>query len=279
MARPAGHLEQIRALAAGGRLAFIGGVRADQTSQITAYDHLAEKVDFTIEVPAHVRALVLTDDAVVAACADGLVRVYAQKGGAPVREIKAHQGACHALAFRGGELATGGEDGALRTFTFSSGKKKKEWQLSSRPLRAVAIDPAGESYAAGGDDGVVRVIREGDPQRDMAGHDGPVTCLGFTPADGRLVSGGEDGTVRIWYLVGAVESDVRGKDDTLHTGGTTALLFPPAKDPQELGERLVSAGADGKLRVWRMSERRKPRTLEAGSKAIHALAYAPSTRA
>lgn len=278
MAQPIGHLEKVRALATSARLCWVAGVRADKSSQINAYDHVAEKPEHVIEVPSHVLALVAGEDLLVAACSDGIVRVYTQKDGKSIREIKAHEGACNALALRKGVLATGGADGALRLFDLSNGKKTKEWHLSSRPLRAVAIDPAGESFAGAGDDGVVRVIGHGEERRDMTGHDGPVSCLAFTPADGRLVSGGEDGMVRIWYLIGAVESDVRGKDDSGHLGGVLGLMFLPAKDPTELGERLASCGADGKVRLWRMSERRKPRTLEAGSEPVFALAFAPSTR-
>src|SRR5207248_11331422 len=134
------------------------------------------------------------------------------------------------------------------------GKKESDHTLSGRPLRAVAIDPTGESIAGAGDDGVVRMVTlENGARRDMSGHDGGVTCLAFTPADGRLVSGGEDGTVRIWYLVGDVESDVRGKDESGHAGGVTAVMFAPAKEASDVGERLISAGVDGNIRVWRMS--------------------------
>jgi ParB family chromosome partitioning protein len=274
-AQPVAHLEKVRALAATGRLCFVGGVRADAKSEITAYDFVAEKPAYVISVPSHVLALVATDDALIAGSIDGHVRAYAVKDGHALWDVNAHAGGCTSLAVQGKVLATGGVDGALRLLGVGDGKQKKEWALSLRPLRAVAIDPAGESFAAGGDDGVVRVVGDGRDRRDMSGHDGPVLALAFTPADGRLVSGGEDGTVRIWYLVGEVESDLRGKDDTLHTGGATAVLFPPAKDAAEIGERLVSVGADGKLRVWRMSERRKPRSFDTGSDALFALAFLP----
>lgn len=277
MAQPIGHLEQIQALAATDRLLFVGGTRAGRESEVSIYDHIADKPLPPFGVPAHVLALAANEAHVFVACSDGVVRVHTHDGQLE-REITVCESgaACTALALRGDEILTGGADGVLRVFGVKSGKISKEWTMTPLPLRAVAIDPAGELYAAGGDDGVIRVVGEGAVQRDMPGHDGPVTCLSFTPTDGRLVSGGEDGTVRIWYLIGAIESEVRAKDDTLHVGGTNALLFPPAKHPAALGERLVSAGADGKLRVWRMSDRRKPRTLNAGSEPIRALAWMPS---
>ncbi len=277
--QPVGHLEKVRALAATGRFCVVAGVRADAESNITVYDQVAEKPAYVVHVPAHVLALAASEELIVAAGADGSVRAFAAKDGKNLWSMQAHPGACTALAIRGAVVATAGVDGVVRVFHLADGKLKKEWPLSARPLRSVAIDPSGEMFAAGGDDGVVRVVAEGRERREMAGHDGPVLAVAFTPADGRLVSGGGDGAVRIWYLVGDVESDVRGKDDTLHAGGVTALVFPPAKDPAEVGDRLVSAGADGKLRVWRMSERKKPRTFETGVEPLFGLAFLPSTRA
>ncbi|WP_394822786.1 HEAT repeat domain-containing protein [Pendulispora albinea] len=291
MAQSVGHFEKVRALAATARHLMIGGHRAVTGSVITVYDHVSDKLDYEIAVASHVNALALVpngksaSETLIAGCADGFVRLYNVKAGrsseakgALLREIPAHTGACHALAVRGNAIATAGADGALRVFALD-GTKKGEWQLASRPLRSVAMAPEADgTLAAGGEDGVVRVLREGDPTLTLSGHDGAVTCLLFTPADGRLVSGGDDGTVRIWYLAGDAESEVRSKDDSLHVGGTTALLFAPAKSPDDEGERLISAGADGKLRVWRMSERRKPRTLNAGSEAARALAFAPKAR-
>ncbi len=284
MAQAAGHFERVRALAVSARLVAIGGVRARSTSQLTVYDFISEKVEHTIDVPAHVLGLTATEDAFVAACSDGKLRVYDAKGGKLVREISAHTGAANAVTVHGELVASAGNDGAVRVYTLKDGKRVHELALSSRPLRAVAVDPEGEAFAGAGDDGVVRVVwpgRKEDGRREMSGHDGGVTCLVFTPADGRLISGGEDGTIRLWYLAGDVDADVRGKDDSGHAGGVTALVFVPAKDPKDaavVGERFASAGVDGKVRVWRVSERRKPRSFET-AEPIYALAFAARTGA
>ncbi len=284
MTQPASHFERVRALAVLARTVAIGGVRARPSSQITLYDFIAEKLEVAIEVPAHVLGLAALDGAFVAACSDGKLRFYDAKDGKLTREIAAHTGGVNAVAVHGDLVASAGQDGAVRVYTAKDGKRVHEFALSSRPLRAVAIDPEAEAFAGAGDDGVVRVVwpaRKEDARREMSGHDGGVTCLTFTPADGRLISGGEDGTIRLWYLAGDVDADVRGKDDSGHAGGVTALVFIPAKDPKDaavVGERFASAGVDGKVRVWRVSERRKPRSFET-SEALHALAFATRTGA
>lgn len=276
MANTIGHLEQVRALAVAGRFLAIGGVRADGQSQLWFYDYISDKAEKSVTLPAHVLGLAAEDDQVVAACSDGKLRVYDVTKGEEIQVISAHESAANAVAIGKDVIVSVGADGSLRTFAKKSGKKQKEWALSSRPLRAVAIEPAGEGYAAAGDDGVVRVVwTRDDSKREMNGHDGPVLSLAFTPADGRLVSGGEDGTLRIWFLIGEVEADVRGTDDSGHAGGTTAILFLPGKDANDVGQKIASAGRDGKVRIWRTGERRKPRTFETRAEPLFALSFAP----
>lgn len=276
MAPALGNLEKVRALAISGRFLAVGGMRAQERSQLSLFDHIGDKLEKQVELPAHVLALAADDAGFVAACADGKLRFVSQAG-AVEREVAAHQGAVHAVALLGDLLVSAGADGVAKLWARKTGAPRAgtaELSLSSRALRAVAIEPRGAAIATGGDDGVVRVVWLADGRtRDMPGHDGPVLSLAFTPEDGRVVSGGEDGTTRLWYLEGAVEADVRGQDDTGHAGGTTAIAFLPAKDKERVGERFLTAGLDGKLRIWRTNERRKPRGLETrGAEPLYALA-------
>jgi ParB family chromosome partitioning protein len=281
-----GHYEKVRALAANARLLLVGGARASAISRLTAYESSTNKVAWSVELPAAVLGLALAGESWVAACADGAVRVGALGDGAVQREVKdAHLGACTAVSVNAeGTLAfTVGLDGALRAWELAKGKRVHEWQASPQPLRAVAVDPSGTYAACAGDDSVVRsfTLANGS-RRDMPGHEGAVRALSFTPRDGRLVSAGDDGKLRIWYLVGAVEHEVRGDKDSGHAGAVLALLFPPTPTPErgeEAADRIFSSGDDGKVKAWRLDERRKPRTLDCGSKPVHALAFAPPVSA
>ncbi|MDY7226456.1 HEAT repeat domain-containing protein [Hyalangium rubrum] len=281
-----GNIEKVRALAANGRVLLLGGARAASASRLTAYDFSSNKVLWSVELPSAVLALALAGERWVAAGADGTVRVGTLGEGKLERELSgAHPGGCTGLALSpdGQRLYTVGVDGALRGWALDSGKKLHEWQASPQPLRAVAVDPGHTFAACAGDDGVVRsfTLATG-ARRDMAGHEGAVRALAFTPRDGRLASAGDDGRIRIWYLVGAVEFEVRGDKDSGHAGPVLALLFPPTPTTEpsaEPSDRFWTAGADGKVKVWRLDERRKPRTLDCGSKPLHALAFAPPPNA
>lgn len=277
-----GNLEKVRALAVSGRLVAVAGVRAGETSSVTLFDYVADRLQKSAELPAQVLALAGDDAGFVAAASNGALLELSQAG-AVKRETPAHNGAVTAVTLQGDLLASVGQDGFLRLWSRKSGAARKglpELQVSAQALRAVAVSPAGDAVAAAGDDGVVRVVSlEDGAVREMPGHEGAVLSLAFTKLDGRLVSGGEDGTVRLWYLVGEVEADVRGKDESGHIGGTSAIAFLPTKGREQEGERFVTAGRDGKLRFWRTDERRKPRTLETrGNEPLHAALVVPFER-
>ena len=279
-----GNIEKVRALAANTRLLLVGGARASAASRVTAYEPGSNKVLWTTELPSAVLALSISGERWAAAGADGTLHFGTLSDGqAPIQRHGAHPGGVTALASSadGKQLFSAGTDGTVRGWDWESTHQLHEWKASPQPLRAVAVDASGTYVACGGDDGVVRAFTVASgARRDMPGHEGAVRALTFTPRDGRLVSGGDDGKLRIWYLVGAVEFEVRGDKDSGHAGAVLALLFPPTPAAQpgdeEPGDRVWSAGSDGKLKVWRLDERRKPRTLDVGSKAVNALAFVPA---
>lgn len=274
-----GQLEKVRALAASGTMLAIGGVRAGAKSQLTLFDLATKKVARTIDVPSHVLALAFHGNRLVAGCLDGFIRTYDASTGAAGKDAQAHAGGVFALAVSqdGAELASAGADGNARLWSLDTLTGGASHSLSTQALRAVAVSAT--HLAAGGDDGVVRVVTKGSgARRDMPGHAGPVLSLCFTPRDGRLASSGDDGTVRFWFLDGAIEAEVRGANEQGHAGGAYAMVFGPVPaDVADAPDRLFSAGADAKVKVWRLDERRKPKSYDLLD-VIRAVTFVPPVK-
>ncbi len=285
MAFDLGHFEKVRAIVAGARVVAVGGVRAGASSQVTAFDPASNKRLWVADLRAHVLGACLLEDVILCACSDGQVQALRAANGEAAWSLPAHAGAVSAVAAApdGASFATAGADGSLQIWSAAKREKKASFALSARALSAAAISPDGAMIGAAGDDGVVRVVTLADGSvREMPGHEGAVRALAFTPRDGRIASGGEDGTIRLHYLQGPIEHETRGTDDTGHAGGVLALVFAPTppldKDGEDPGDRLLSAGADGKIRMWRLGDRRKPRSFDGDGGPIHALAIAPAPR-
>ena len=76
-----GHFEKLRALCGTTRLLITGGTRTGAASQIVIFDHVANKLRHTVDVPAHVLGLCLQGDHVLCAGADGSLRIYGLESG------------------------------------------------------------------------------------------------------------------------------------------------------------------------------------------------------
>lgn len=270
-----GHMERVCAVATHERVWAFGGTRTGASSAITVVS--GDKVRAHIELDTHTQGIVVTREGVFATCQDGSLRGFTHAG-KPMFSVPAHGvgRTVVALAAGGKKLVTAGADGVVRRWSATDGTPDGAWTLSSAALYAVAVDPSGEVLAAAGADGVVRTIALANgARREMQGHDGAVRALAFTPRDGRLASAGDDGIVRIWYLVGAIECETRGADQSGHQGAVRALAFAPfaREDGHDVGDRLYSAGDDGVVKIWRLEDRKRTRAIELESAPALALAF------
>nr|WP_062339413.1 hypothetical protein [Herbidospora sakaeratensis] len=170
---------------------------------------------------------------------DGAVRLWDLRTGG-LRVLRGHKGTTVDVAFSpdGTRLASSGHDATVRIWPVAGGEPEI-LRGHEAATKGLAFDPAGERLASGGIDGTARVWRltgSADPIV-LRGHRGTVEDVAFT-GDGRLVTAGDDGTVRLWNPGGGGEPLVlRG-----HRGAVWQVAM--------VGGQVASAGEDGSLRLW-----------------------------
>ncbi len=177
--------------------------------------------------------------------ADSILTVWdASAPQSPVGQIEAHDGAATAVASaeRGGFIATGGEDHAVRLWRAGDLSLVRTYRGHREPVSALAFSPDGRHVAAAALDGRIRVWSTSSSSlyRLNSQHKGRVRGLAFSPSGDVLASAAEDGTVQLWNL--RQSRVVRAPAE----GGTPAHALAFAPD----GSRAAVASADGSVRFW-----------------------------
>ncbi|MCI0462018.1 MAG: WD40 repeat domain-containing protein [Gemmataceae bacterium] len=214
----------------------------------------------TLPVEREVRALAMSPDGkhVVSAGDDPAIQLWDVETGKASASLQGHTDWVLSLTFSADSklLASGGHDGLVRLWDASAGKKLRDLPGLPMPppktppepsaVLSLAFSPDGNLLAAGGSDGVVRLINPGDGKlvRELKGHTSAVAGLAFHPGGKLLASAGKDRTVRLWDPTsGAMVKALEG-----HTAWVQGVAFCAQ------GTRLASVGADQTVRVWDLSE-------------------------
>ncbi|MEV6981268.1 caspase family protein [Sphaerisporangium sp. NPDC051017] len=135
-------------------------------------------------------------------------------------------------------------------------------------VRSIAYSPGGASFAAGSDDGLVRVV---DPKTNsglavLPGHLGPVRAVAYSPDGKSLATGSDDRTVKIWNIATGTATVTLRR----HTGAVESVAYSPD------GRRLASAGDDGVVLLWDLTARVPTAVaLTAGTGPVYAVAFGP----
>ena len=156
-------------------------------------------------------------------------------------------------------LISASEDSSLRLWHVENGLIQTIEEHTGG-VWCVAFSPNGKYVASGGADGMILLwtVRQSSAQIWLAprpislrGHRDWVRSLRFSPDGEFLASGSDDGTVRLWPLL----------PEALQTPSGIGELLPPLTghdgvvwdvDFDASGERLLSAGADGTIRLWNL---------------------------
>lgn len=240
-----GHADQVTCVAAApaGQVAYTGSL--DQT--VRAFDAASGQLQRQFNnVLGPVLALAVSADGglLAAATRGGIVQFWNAGDGAD-RLSLATGASVRGLAFhpQGQGLATAAEDGTVRL-----------WQLPTpprvlaghgQPVTVVAISPDGELACTSGADRMLRLWRvaDGGQLRTWEGHPQSVTAAVFHPTQPQLATADTAGQIRVWSLEGTPVAEF------FSPGGAVQTL---AYD--DVGTRLLTASADGSLRIWELPQ-------------------------
>lgn len=212
---------------------------------------------------APVTDIAVRPDSGQAVSADGAgeLRFWNAASGTAEGVLGAHPQRISGVAYHpdGTQLATLGDEGTLRLWQLPPAQPV-QFAGNGNSVTAVALTVDGKNLVTGGADKTIRVFDATNGQQVRTFPDVPeaVTSLALNADSSLTVAGSVNGVIRFWNTADGTPRKGPEADNpnavppspmlTGHTTAVTALAF----DTEQ--RRIVSAGADGTLRWWRLPE-------------------------
>ena len=177
-----------------------------------------------------------------AALGDGTIRVLAADGGGPVQVLGGHSGPLLGvdISSDGSRIVSGGQDGSVRVWDVSTGQVQV--LHSGKPqMTDVRFSPNGGLILAVGSDGSMMLwnSRTHHSERHETVSPRELDDAAFSQDGRRYAVSGRDGVIRIYSVAGGPPLEV--------VRGQLSQVFDLGFGP---GNRVVSAGDDGTVRIW-----------------------------
>jgi WD40 repeat protein len=247
---------------------------------------------------SHVRAVAVRRDGrqIASASDDGAIRLWDLSTSDDHRALTDAKEPIWTVAVSpdGKRAAAAGADKVIRVYDPETGRLEATLTGSNSAVTTLAFFPDSNRLASAGGDRIVRIwdVAAKKPIQEMTGHELPVLGIAVS-ADGKLVvSGAADGTARGWdpdtgkalwtwsgksKAICGVAIRAGRKNAALATAdGSLVVLDISSNNPKEIssttahvagvaavcyspdGTKLASAGGDGAVRIWTISETGQP---------------------
>jgi WD40 repeat protein/mono/diheme cytochrome c family protein len=141
---------------------------------------------------------------------DGVVAAWKVASGEEIWRVE-NLGIVTALAVDPtGEFVVVAADRQVHLLELATGKKIRTHGKFASPVACLGISPNGKWYAAGNDDGSVRVWKLGENAAEftLTGHEGPVRSVSVKDGGRWVLTAGADRTVRLWDNAKPKERDI-----------------------------------------------------------------------
>jgi WD40 repeat protein/transcriptional regulator with XRE-family HTH domain len=209
------------------------------------------------------------DDLLAAATANGEVRLWNARSGAPLGICQGHTDWVRSVSISpdGRTVLSGSDDQLIRLWDVKTTQCLKTFYGHTNRVRSVVFSPDGRLAASGSDDFTVRLwnMDSEDCINTFHGHSSRVWSVAFRPDGKLLVSGGSDYTVKIWDITtGECLRTLKG-----HTARICSVTCSS-------DGRLVASGSDDQtVRVWDIESGECIRILRGHTERVWSVTFSP----
>lgn len=209
---------------------------------------------------------------VLALSSDGLVTLWNEAGGEPLKILSPGPNQITAVSFSpdGSLFVAGTRDGTLVVCDTETGQTVRRFPGHTDRIRSAFFDHTGDRIVSASDDSTVRIwdVDRGLCQHVLTGHTDAVSFASFSPDGRRVVSASADETARVWDA---------GTGRTIATLDGHGMVVSCARF-LDGGRSVITSAWDGTVRVWNAEEGRVKTVMKVKARLLQSLDVDPSGR-